>query len=453
MRIAFCYPPIPSPKGTPLLSQNRQFQWFSDGGAIYPVVPAHAASLLRTHGHTILWRDGIAQKADPKTYLEELISQQPDVVFVETKTPVANFHLQWIRELKGRLPACRVVLAGDHANAFPDELKKLAPVDHVIRGGNYDFALLSWIEGREIPVDLATLPPIDRELTRWRDYAEKNGNFLRTPGAYIMAGRDCWHGKCTFCSWATLYPNYRVRPVGDVLDEIGELIQLGVREIMDDTGCFPIGRWLTDFCEGMIARGYNKKVRLNCNMRFGALNTEGYRLMRRAGFRMVLFGVESANQGTLDRLEKNLTVEAIERGAREASQAGLHVHITLMFGYPWEDATDAKRTADFARKLLRKGYARTLQATWLVPYPGTPLFKELKATDGLLTENWEAYDMRAPVMKSPLTEDEIREWISYTYRGFFQLPVIIRHGLAALTTPAYLLRGLRSLLGHLRDFA
>ena len=67
-----------------------------------------------------------------------------------------------------------------------------------------------------------------------------------------MAGRDCWHAKCTFCSWTTLYPKYRTRRVDDVLDEIQDLVErYGVKEIMDDSGSFPAGSWLTDFCNGM----------------------------------------------------------------------------------------------------------------------------------------------------------------------------------------------------------
>jgi radical SAM superfamily enzyme YgiQ (UPF0313 family) len=123
--------------------------------------------------------------------------------------------------------------------------------------------------------DLKTLPWIDRDLTQWRLYAEKNGNYRRTPGTYIMSGRDCWHGKCTFCSWTTLYPSFRARDPKEVVDEIGDLIErYGVREIMDDTGCLPAGAWLKTFCEEMIARGYHKRVKIDCNMRFGLSEAE-----------------------------------------------------------------------------------------------------------------------------------------------------------------------------------
>ncbi len=452
MRVAFCYPPILSPKGMPLLSQNRQFQWFSHPTAIYPVVPASAATLLKTHGHEILWHDGIVTQKTPNAYLDELCAWAPDVLFLETKTPVVTFHWHWIKTVKQRLPNCKVIIAGDHVTARPEETIQQAPVDAVLKGGDYDFALLSWLEGNTIPVDLATLPHIDRELTHWKDYAYRNGNFAHTPGAYIMAGRDCWHGKCTFCSWTTLYPQYRVRSVQDVLDEIGELIRLGAKEIMDDTGSFPVGTWLETFCEGMIERGYHKKIRMNCNLRFGAVDGATYVLMRKAGFRLVLFGVESANQTTLDRLNKNLSIHAVEEGARIASEAGLDVHITLMFGMPWETYTDAKRTADFGRKLLQKGWAKTLQATWIVPYPGTPLFNELQANDQLLTQVWEDYDMRQPVIRTPLSDREIKALIAYTYRGFLHPRVLIRRLPDILHHPKYLLRGMRALLGHLRDF-
>ena len=166
-----------------------------------------------------------------------------------------------------------------------------------------------------------------------------------------------------------------------VLDEIGVLIEkYHIKEIMDDTGTFPVGEWLKEFCEGMIARGYNKKIRFNCNMRFGALKQRDYDLIAKAGFRFILYGLESAKQETLDRIHKSLRVSAITEGAKMAKKAGLHPHLTTMIGYPWETREDALRTIQLAKELFRKGYVNTLQATIVIPYPGTPLFN--KAVEG-----------------------------------------------------------------------
>ena len=61
-----------------------------------------------------------------------------------------------------------------------------------------------------------------------------------------------------------------------------------------------------------------------------------------------------------------------------------------MFGYPWEDLQDIERTVEFAQYLMRKGYAKTLQSTIVIPYPGTPLFDECRGF-GLFTMRMSFY--------------------------------------------------------------
>ena len=487
MRVAIAYPPLPSEKGVPLLSQNRQFQWFTRPTYIYPVVPALAATQAKQAGHDVAWLDGIASGWSVAEFEERLAGFKPVVVLLETKTPVVSRHWAYIRQLKARHPDVAVALVGDHVTALPEESFAQCPVDFVLTGGDYDFLLMNllaclsgaqgggldcaklepgiyWREGGavknsgtfKLDHDLHALPRIDRELTQWRLYAEKNGNYRRTPGTYIMSGRDCWHGRCTFCSWTTLYPTYRARDPKEVVGEIGELIgKYGVREIMDDTGSLPAGAWLTTFCEEMIARGYNKKVKIDCNMRFGCLDAAAYRLMKRAGFRLVLFGLESANQETLDRLVKGVTVAQIEAGAQAAARAGLNVHVTVMFGYPWEGEREIACTVALAQRLLRKGYAYTLQVTMVVPYPGTPLFRELDQAGLLLTKDWDDYDMRRQVMKSGVPEEVIKGAVRQVYRAFLHPETVVRRLLATRDPVAdlkFYWRGFLSLAGHLRDF-
>ena len=98
--------------------------------------------------------------------------------------------------------------------------------------------------------------------------------------------------------------------------------------------------------------------------------------MARAGFRLIKLGIESANQRTLDRIDKGTSVEALVRGCKEAKQVGLSPHLTTMIGYPWETRDEARRTLDLARRLFADGWADTIQATVVMPYPGTPLFAE-----------------------------------------------------------------------------
>lgn len=55
MRVSIAYPPLESTKGVALLGQNRQFQWFNSPTYIYPMVPAYAASYLKSKGFDVSW--------------------------------------------------------------------------------------------------------------------------------------------------------------------------------------------------------------------------------------------------------------------------------------------------------------------------------------------------------------------------------------------------------------
>ena len=469
MRIAICYPPFRCEKGVALLTQNRQFQWFSRPTYIFPVVPATAATMLKNAGHEVLFLDGIAAELSESDFNDRLVSFRPELVVLETKTPVVKRHWAWMErfaqvEVEGRggewCP--RFIMVGDHVTALPKETLANSRTWAVIPGGDWDYGLMDYIAAGcprgvqpfALRDSIKDLPWIDRELVHWELYAKKNGNFRRTPGTYIMAGRDCWHAKCTFCSWTTLYPRYRVREVKDVVDEIEMLVtKYGIRELMDDSGSFPVGGWLTEFCNEMIRRGLNRKLSIDCNMRFGRLTFDDYRLMRKAGFRLVLFGVESANQETLDRFCKCLKVEDVVQGCEWAHKAGLAVHLTFMFGHAWEGKKEIANTVALARKLLSKGWASTLQCTLTVPYPGTPLFKELQENDGLTTLDWDEYDQRRAVTKTPLvTESDIKCAIREVYRGFLQPGAIWELFRQNLFDFGFYYRGVRYLIGHLLDF-
>ena len=459
MRIAIAYPPLKSEKGVALLTQNRQFQWFSRPTYIFPVVPATAATMLKKAGHEVLFLDGIAAELTLEEFDARLAAFKPDYVVLETKTPVVKRHWAWIAAHD-----YKVIMVGDHVTALPQESIERPGVWAIIPGGDWDYGLVDFLNGDRhqgvypfaLRDSLQDLPWIDRDLVHWELYAKKNGNFRRTPGTYIMSGRDCWHAKCTFCSWTTLYPKYRTRDPIDVVNEIEMLVdKYGIKEIMDDSGSFPVGAWLTTFCNEMIRRGLPKKVRIDCNMRFGRLTFDDYRLMRRAGFQFVLFGVESANQDTLDRFCKCLKVEDVVQGCEWAHRAGLNVHVTFMFGHAWEGPREIANTVALARKLLAKGWASTLQCTLTIPYPGTPLFKELEANDGLVTKDWDEYDMRRAITKTPrVSEAEIKCAIQEVYRGFLQ-PGALWHRLTSTRTLfdlGFYYRGIRSLIGHLVDF-
>jgi radical SAM superfamily enzyme YgiQ (UPF0313 family) len=390
-----------------------------------------------------------------------------------------------------------IVMVGDHVTQDPKETMESCKVDYILTGGDYDFLLSdladSITKGKKLPGgiwgrkgdikveldDLAReegpywisgplvqkhnldeLPFIDRDLTKWELYAYENGNYKYTPATYMYSGRDCWWGRCTFCIWDhSLNPQgtYRRFSPERLFAEVKYIVdKYKVKEIFDDAGTLFVGPPLKKFCELLIESGYNKKVVFSCNMRLNALNQEYYDLMGKANFRFILYGMESANQETLDKLDKGLKVEQIEEGVKMAKKAGLEPHITVMLGYPWETEEMAKKTIALAKELFKKGYVDTMQATIVIPYPGAPLYKEC-VEKGWFTvdpKDYEVFDMRKPVMKIPFPEERLYELTQELYSSFFT-PQYFMHKILSIRKwddVKWFFMAAKKLLSHLLDF-
>lgn len=496
-KVVVGYPPIQTEKGVPLLSQNRQFQYFNAKTYIYPMVPAYSATVAQEAGYDVVWMDGIAEEKTYSAWVEELKQKKPEVLMMETKAPVIKTHWKYINEIKKEIPGIIIVLVGDHVTFRPKETMENSKVDYIITGGDYDFMFTDlldsifkekelvggiwgrkgdsrvklsefakeegefWVSGPlKQTHNLDELPFVDRDLTKWELYAYDNGNYKYTPATYMYSGKDCWWNRCTFCVWDhTINPlgTYRRFSPERLFAEVKHVVDnYGVKEIFDDAGTLFIGPPLKKFCELMIESGYNKKVVLGCNMRLNALTREYYDLMKEANFRFILYGLESGNQETLDRLDKGIKVHEIEQGAKDAKEAGLEPHVTVMLGYPWETEEMAKKTIAMSKHLFKKGYIETMQATIVIPYPGTPLYQECIDNDWLTVDptDYEAFDMRRPVMKVPFPEERLYDLIQELYSSFFTPKFIFKKliSIRSFKDVKFYVYSAWKLLGHLLDF-
>ena len=125
-----------------------------------------------------------------------------------------------------------------------------------------------------------------------------------------------------------------------------------------------------------------------------------------------------------------------------------------MFGHPWETKEDADNTLKLGRYLLRKNYAYTMQATVVIPYPGTPLYDECVENGWLKTTDWDRYDMREPIMKSQLSDEEIMKYVQGLYSVSFHPEFLIRKlfSIRDFEDVKYFFRAGKKVLGHIFDF-
>jgi len=412
----FAVPPIKNEVGYAQATQNRQCQYFKDNTFIYPIIPAYFASMVMSQpNQEFLWLDGVAEKITQKEFAKVIAEMQPDFIVFEANTMVIKQYIGIINTLKESFPNIKIILTGEHYTAMPEEVEKLCKADYYIKGGKWYTEAFKIVTNQDW---VGELPIINRDASRWWLYAYDNGNFREEPATYTMTAQDCWYRPkqaCTFCTWVHYHPENKIRSVDDFLKEVEHLINFGFKEFFDDSGTFPVGKWLKEFCDKMIALGYNDHIVWGCNMRFGALQAGELALMRKAGCRFILWGFESSNQNTLDKLSKGYTIDKMRLDLGRASKVGIWNHLTVMYGYPWEELEQEKETCEEVRRLMLEDKAQSAQATIFMPYPGTKAFEQCQEQGLIITEDWTKWDMANPVIKLKYSFDEIVKLQKRTY--------------------------------------
>ena len=486
MKIAIIYPPIFRNNKIPLLGQNRQFKFTNSNQIkIYPLIPASLATILKQNGHSVLWLDAINKKIFD--FNKKLTDFNPDFIFIETKAPIIKKHWEWINEYKKKLLSCKFILFGDHVSFLPEESLKNSPVDFVITGGDYDITgaqLIEHLSGRgNMPSgiyfkvnetikntgtallydNIDILPFIDRDLTDWKTYGEA---YLYRPCAYILTGRGCGRegkeigGICTFCIWQHAFwqRKARLRSPYNIAEEIEMLVKkYKVFEIFDDneSGAIWSYNWLSDFLIEIEKRKLKGKFVISSNARAEDLTEEKCKLMKRIGYRLLKVGLESGNTETLKRIGKLETIEQIKENIKRAKNYGFKILMTIMVGYPWEKEDDVKKTYDVAKELMfyKTHFGDSLQASIVMPYPGTPLYKDAQKNNWL-TEyafDYENFDMEHNILKSDIeTTYWCRKiWYIHTHPLFLIKSLF---SIKSLRDIDIALRGINSLFGHLKDY-
>ena len=87
--------------------------------------------------------------------------------------------------------------------------------------------------------------------------------------------------------------------------------------------------------------------------------------LKRSGCVMLKLGLESGDQGVLDRMGKGINLEMASRVLNNLKAAGIRVYCYLLFGTPGETVVEARRTLDF---VVRHHQAITFSQSGAVQY-------------------------------------------------------------------------------------
>ncbi|MBF0610131.1 MAG: cobalamin-dependent protein [Magnetococcales bacterium] len=454
---------------------------------VHPYEPLgllYVAAVAREAGFSVTVLDANAEGLDLEQTLTNILAQQPDVVGFTTFTSNGGIVYHLGKRLKQALPSAWVVFGNVHAGVYAEQYLKCQCCDFVIHGeGEWSFLALLKALQQEKP-DFSAIPNLSylqngthvststfgfvdrldeipmpaRDLVKRELYKTPLFNNLAADGKVIakhmFTSRGCPF-RCTFC-----VVHHGAKPRYNGVTQVVDEMEMLIREYQANYIFFMDSLFISNkqrvmaICDEIRRR--NIQVRWGCEGHVRFIDEELVRAMDLAGCHDMAFGIESGVQRLLDNIRKGIKLERVEEAIRIV-RACSDIQLSGLFilGLPGETEEDTLQTIAFAKRLPLD----TAQFSLLVPYPGSPLFRELaqkgeldtaiRENDTLAPEVWMrycgyiSYTDRQPIWVTPsMTGPQLKRLQKRAVREFYfrprqfwhqakrlrlsQLPVIIR---------------------------
>lgn len=390
-----------------------------------PLGLAYIASYLEKNNYQVKIIDSRASKYKKKDIKKEIKKFNPDAVGATAITTTLFDAFDVVKMAKEYNPNCLTVLGGAHPTVRAKETLELCKdVDIIVRGeGEITFADilekyetkngndLSKVQGitfrdngkiiqtkdRPPIEDLDALPFPAYHLLNMDDYKywyrlfsvfemEKNS----IPFSYMHTSRGCPY-NCAFCASRALWgQKCRSRSPENIIDEIKILKERYKRKVIDITDdTFTLDKKkVIKLCD--LIRKEDFDISFICCTRANLFDKEIATALKKAGFLIVYFGLESGVQKTLDYLCKGFTVQDSINAIKTAKNAGLKIVANFIIGVPGETKKDINTTINFAKKLKLNHTSFTV----LLPFPGTKIYEDAKRKNPSLNEKWDIYNYK-----------------------------------------------------------
>ncbi len=231
----------------------------------------------------------------------------------------------------------------------------------------FDRMFVGDIEGTNYPIETNDIP--DRGIiknggiTNYGIFCENDDN---ARSFSIMISRGC-HYKCAFCVSGNRRNYAQFRSPESVEKEIAYILGIGeanqVRIQDDNLFVHP------NFDEVVKVFGkYNLKWRASA--RINNINENKLRLAVENGCKEIGVGIESADQGVLDIMDKKIQVNLYKGMLKRVKDVGIKLRLFLMINTPKESIW----TPELNIKYLEEVQPNYVTLTIFNPFPGTPIY-------------------------------------------------------------------------------
>jgi radical SAM PhpK family P-methyltransferase len=260
----------------------------------------------------------------------------------------------YVRESQGELALsqiCQAVGAGAERFERIDNL--------IVRASDQE----TWIETRRE----AEKNDLDEVWIDWRQFGpDRIGET-----AQVRTARSCAF-KCSFCDYPSRAGALSLASIDTVRRELQTLADIGVRNVVfvDDTFNVPPKRFKA-LCQMMIEEefGFSWYSYFRCS---NARDEESFELAAASGCAGVFLGIESADDGVLQVMNKLAQDAQYRVGLTQLKSRGIDTFASIVVGFPGETAASVQKTHAFLEE-TQPTFWRA-QPWWA--NPRSPIFRD-----------------------------------------------------------------------------
>jgi radical SAM superfamily enzyme YgiQ (UPF0313 family) len=362
---------------------------------------AYVAAAVEKSGFEVQMIDNYLLEKPLEEIKAEAAKLQPEILGITCSSVTYSRVIETARAVKEAVPSCKVVIGGWHASYEPETLLTNPEVDYVVMGegeramvqlANYlikgdktcEPAKIAGLAYRsdggivknqrqfianmdEIPFPAWHLLPMDKYVREMEYLPDVK------PVDNMSIARGCPF-SCAFCETTGLMGRTcRTFSPQRVVDEIKYLMNnFGTRGIYFINDNFTIKKKETlELCRLM--RENKLDLQWVCDTRADLLSRELIQEMKSAGCRTIWFGVESGSPRILEKINKGVTVEQMDKAFQMCRDEGVMTACSFLLGTPGETVEDMNASFKFARK-LDPDFCR-----WniYIAVPGSPMYDEV----------------------------------------------------------------------------
>ncbi len=427
-----------------------------------PLSLAYVAAIIKKAGHEVIIIDGNILDLDLNKIIKKIKDFSPDLLGFNVATSTFHNVAFWIRTIK-KIVNIPVIIGGALLDLYPWELMQHNEIDYAIIGNGMDSlpeflkkfdnrsdltnisGLCSRVGGRliinkgkETGEDIDELPFPARELLpNYRYYSPFS---VKKSFTALVTSRGCIF-KCAYCC---LPAKLQLRQIADVIEEMAECYyRFNIRDIDFYDSIFTVDKKRTiELCQKMREKKLDFTWTIRTHVNY--VDKELLKEMSASGCRMIMYGIESADQSILKNLKRpNISASQIKDTVGLTKKAGILSFGFFMLGAPGETHSTIDNTLRFSKKLGLD----FVQFSKLTIIPGTQLYKD--HLSNYKEDYWRNFilnsNQKIPiVVKTQLSFDLLMRYVKKGNLSFYLNPLQI-------ITIALKLKSFRQLINYIKS--